>query len=72
MVQINFLERHMISIEAPYTLDRVTASVQLLSWSDAANGGILQEKVFLEISQNSQEDTCARVSILIKWQAWDL
>ena len=28
------------------------------------------KKVFLEISQNSQENTCARVSILIKLQAW--
>ena len=27
------------------------------------------KKVFLEISQNSQENTCARVSILIKLQA---
>ena len=26
--------------------------------------------MFLEISQNSQENTCARVSFLIKWQAW--
>ena len=30
------------------------------------------KKVFLEISQNSLENTCARVSILIKLQAWDL
>ena len=29
------------------------------------------KKVFLEISQNSQENTCARVSFLIKLQAWD-
>ena len=29
----------------------------------------LWEKVFLEISQNSQENTCARVSFLIKSQA---
>ena len=28
------------------------------------------EKVLLEISQNSQENTCARVSFLIKLQAW--
>ena len=28
------------------------------------------KKVFLEISQNSRENTCARVSILIKLQAW--
>ena len=29
------------------------------------------KKVFLKISQNSQENTCARVSLLIKLQAWD-
>ena len=32
----------------------------------AANGGILLDKAFLEISQNSQENTCAKVSFLIK------
>ena len=30
------------------------------------------KKVFLEVSQNSQENTCARVSFLIKLQASDL
>ena len=30
------------------------------------------KKVFLEISQNSQESTCARVSFLIKLQTWGL
>ena len=29
--------------------------------SEAATGGVVQEKVLLEISQNSQENTCARV-----------
>ena len=29
------------------------------------------KKVFLEISQNSQENTCARNSSLIKWHAWN-
>ena len=29
---------------------------------EAATGGILLKKVFLEISQNSQENTSARVS----------
>ena len=28
------------------------------------------KKVFLKVSQNSQENTCARVSFLIKLQAW--
>ena len=31
--------------------------------SEAAARGVLQEKGFLEISQNSQENTCARVSV---------
>ena len=31
-----------------------------------------EKKIFLEISQNSQENTCARDSFLIKLQAWDL
>ena len=33
--------------------------------SETATGGVLLEKVFLQISQNSQENTSARVSILI-------
>ena len=37
--------------------------------SDAAAGGVLSEKVFMEVSQNSQGNTCARVSFLIKLQA---
>ena len=41
----------------------------LLLCSEAATGGVLQEKVFLEIQQNSKENTCARVSFLIKLQA---
>ena len=38
-------------------------------FGEAAIRGVLQEKVFLEISQNPQENTCARVSFLIKLQA---
>ena len=30
------------------------------------------KKMFLEISQNSQENICARASIFIKLQAWGL
>ena len=33
-----------------------------LTKEDAATEGVLQEKVFLEISQNSRENTCTRVS----------
>ena len=35
--------------------------------SEATTRGILYNKVFLDISQNSQENTCARASILIKF-----
>ena len=35
----------------------------------AAIRGVLCKKMFLEISQNSQENTCARVSFLVKLQA---
>ena len=37
----------------------------------AATGGVLKENWFLEISQNLQENTCARVSFLIKLQVSD-
>ena len=36
--------------------------------TEAATGGVLQKKIFLETSQNSQEKTCATVSFLIKLQ----
>ena len=36
---------------------------------EATTGGVLQKKVFLEISQNSQQNTYARVTYLIKLQA---
>ena len=39
--------------------------------SEAATGSVLW-KVFLEISQNSQENTCTRVYFLIKLQAWEV
>ena len=32
--------------------------------AEAATGGVLYKKVFLKISINSQENTCARVSFL--------
>ena len=33
----------------------------IIKLAEAATGGVLQKKVFYEISQNSQENTCARV-----------
>ena len=37
--------------------------------TEAATRGVLYQKVFLETLQNSQENTCTRVSFLIKLQA---
>ena len=36
-----------------------------LTESNAATGGVLWKDVFLNISQNSQENTCVRASFLI-------
>ena len=35
--------------------------------TEAATRAVLWKKVFLEISKNSQENTCARVSFLTKF-----
>ena len=35
---------------------------------EGATGRVLLEKVFLQILQNSQENTCGKVSLLIKLQ----
>ena len=40
-----------------------------MSYAEAAIRGVLCKKLFLEISQSTQENTCARVSFLIKLQA---
>ena len=45
-------------------------SAVLLEVTEAATGGVLQKNVFLEISQNSQENTCAKVSFLTKLKAF--
>ena len=39
---------------------------------EAATGSVLWKKMSLEISQNSQKNTFARVSFLIKFQGWGL
>ena len=39
---------------------------RVLRISEAATGGVLSKSVLLKISQNSQENTCDRVSFLIK------
>ena len=42
--------------------------------AEAATRGALKQKLFLEISQNSQENICATASFLIKLlaEAWGL
>ena len=41
----------------------------ILLITEATTGGVLQKKVFLRILQNSQKNTCAGASFLIKLQA---
>ena len=47
-----------------------TINLDCFTYSEAATGDVLSKKMFLKISQNSQENTCARVSFLIKLQAF--
>ena len=42
--------------------------IEMTIQPEAATGGVLERKVLLEISQNLQENTCARDSSLIKLQ----
>ena len=51
---------------------RYHGAVFLESDSEVATRGVLQEKVSLEILQNSQENNCARFSFLINLQASSL
>ena len=44
-------------------------SNEIRKHSKVVMGGVPQEKIFLEISQNSQENTGTRASFLIKLQA---
>ena len=50
-----------------FAFDIINAT--FIQWTKAAVRRCSVEKVFLEISQNSHENTCARVSFLIKLQA---
>ena len=61
--------------DTPCTVNlRLSIKIRVFSFyeSEAATIVVLQEKVFLEISQNSHESSCPRVSFLKKLQALDL
>ena len=61
--------KNMIFILDPSYFYWNTTFIDTLERSqEAATRDVLQEKVFLEISQNSQGKTCARASFLIKLQ----
>ena len=63
---LNKMIAHLFSCE-----DEENFVKQFFFWTyvEAATGGVLWKKVFSEISQNSQENTCARLSFLIRLQA---
>ena len=58
-----------VSIKQQHEKDLAKFLEKYLRSTEAAARGVLQKKMFLEILQNSQENTCARVSFLIKLQA---
>ena len=52
-------EQHFLTI---FLKNKVLKNLTLILLTEAATRGVLCKKVFLEISQNSQENTSARVS----------
>ena len=53
-----------------FLLRKLTVSTRLW-YTEAATRGVWCKKMFVEIWQNSQENTCARASFLIKLQAYN-
>ena len=66
---MTFLSRGSLVFSVPWELS-LTKKIQEQTETVVQRSSV--KKVFLEILQNSQENTCARVSILIKLQTWDL
>ena len=54
----------------PLVKNTLSTQVMKILIAEAASRGVLLKEVFLEISQNSQENTCARVSFLMNLPAW--
>ena len=55
-----------------FVLNVYCLSNKIVMFLEAAIQTCSVKKVFLEISQNSWENTCAKVSFLIKLQTWNL
>ena len=68
--QLNF--RKKVFVEKNHQPNSSSFNEATLGIKEAATRGVLWKKVFLEVSQNSQANNCARVSFLIKLQAWGL
>ena len=58
-----------MKIKCRYQIKTFYKGVQ---FSETATGGVLLKKVFLKISQNSQENTGARAYFLIKLMVWGM
>ena len=56
----------------PLVKNTLSTQVMKILIAEAASRGVLFKEVFLEISQNSQENTCARVSFLINCRPQNL
>ena len=65
---ITFLTRKKAPLFSQAIFSDIYQGNNLKAITTAATGGVLWKKVFLKISQNSQENNCARVSFLIKLQ----
>ena len=63
------MEKESITMEF-WIFELVLMTSYCILFEEASVGGVLQEKVFLEFSQNSQENSCARVSVFLCQKHW--
>ena len=66
---VKYLSQHNPSKDAGLSYFGITFECPLLTFQKQPPEVFCRKKVFLKISQNSQENTCATVSFLIKLQA---
>ena len=71
-MMVRMLMNGLTKIDEGYgtAIDSTTIGLKRMQRTEADVKRCSVEKVFLEISQNSQENTYARVSILIKFCTW--
>ena len=65
----DWILKHSLWVEDVIVFTLLRIAFVSLAWTEAAVRRCSSKLIFLKILQNSQENTCARISLLIKLQA---